>query len=256
MKLSIVLVVVTLAIAATYSYNSLKDIKEDKDNPLHPSPLKELELSGIMRWLPHLLFIGCLLISFLFTNLYSFILLVSFILFSLLYSHFKIKKFLIIKTITVSFFYVILFFSCYLAFSTTLTYELFLAGFLAYMVLFTYSVVSDMRDIKSDEKHNLITIPVRYGYKKSEGLLKGIFLSLNLIAVFLYLLGLISLKLMAIFYLFMPFQICLLYCLRIRNLYVIDVIKDMSFVSITGVMLIFLFAQISYAQIFVFILKV
>ena len=229
MKLVIVSVAIVLAIAATYSYNSLMDIKEDRDNPLHPSPLGESGMNPVVVGLPYLFFATSLFIWITLTDIYPFLLFLSSVLFSLTYSDLKIKRFFLVKTLSISLCYMILFFSCYLAFSDYLTYDAIAAGVLICILMFTYSVISDIRDIVWDKRHKLITIPVRYGYSKSRLLIMLMFLLLNLSIALFYLADVISYKLAVIFFMLVPVEITLIYYLHIRDLRRIDVLRDTAF---------------------------
>lgn len=228
-QLSIVSTIILLSIAATYAYNSLKDIKEDRYNLLHANPLKESKLDAVVEKAPYVLFILVLIISLLFTNIYSFSLFLYSITFSLIYSKFKIKRFFLIKTISISFCYMILFFSCYLAFSTDITYEMLITGILMYILMFSYSILADIRDIEPDKKYNFITIPVRYGYKTSMTFVMYLFVLFNILITLFYGLNAISLKLATIFYMFIPFEVYMLYYLQIHNLGDIENVKSASF---------------------------
>ena len=238
-QLLIVSIIVVMYIAATYSYNSIMDIKEDMDNPLHPKPFKFREPDVIVKSIPYMLFIWALLMSLFFTNLYSFTLFSFAVLLSILYSHFKIKRLFIIKTMTVSFFYMILFFSCYLAFSNYITQESLITGVLVFILVFNYSVLSDIRDIEPDRKHNFSTIPTRYGFRFSKILVMCIFALFNIIWAISYILGIISLKLTIVFCMFLLFEVYLLYCLHIYAIEKINGIQGVSFVSMAIFLLLF-----------------
>lgn len=239
-KLFIVSAIIILSIAATYSYNSLKDVKEDIDNPLHPSPLKKSGIDSIMSRLPFIFFTVALFMSFTFTSIHSFSLFLLSVLSSLIYSYLKIKRFFFIKTIFISLSYMALFLSCYLAFSNYLTSDAILAGILFCILIFTYSIISDMRDIASDNKHKLITIPVKYGYLKSTLLVIFLFFILNFTTTILYLFNFISPKLVILFFMFIPFEIIIAYYLHIQDLGRIEALRSMAFTLITFFMLAFI----------------
>lgn len=232
LQLFIVSVIIALSVAATYSYNSLKDINEDKDNSLHPNPLKKIELSSVEKKIPYIMLISALLISFLFTNIHSFSLFLFSILFSIAYSKFRIKRFFLIKTVSISFCYAVLFFSCYLAFSDAITNESLVTDILFCILIFSYALLSDIRDIESDRKYNIITIPVRYGYWTSILIILCIFVLFNIIITISYVLNLISLRQATIFYMFVPFQLYMLYSLYNCDLTKISPIQFASFASI------------------------
>jgi len=243
-QLFVVSLIIFLSFMATYSYNSLMDINEDRDNHLHPNPLKELKPNKFVKKIPHILFASSLIISLLFTNL-MFLLLFSFsVLFSIIYSKYKIKRLLFIKTISVSFIHMILFFSCYFAFSYVITYNLLVAGILVYVLFFSYSIISDIRDIESDRKYNLITIPVRYGYIKSKILIIFLFLVFNFITVLSFVMNIISLKLAIISSMFIPIEAYLAYYLHIQDFRNIDILREKSFIYITLIILISNFVMI------------
>ena len=232
-QLFIVSIILVLGIAATYSYNSVKDIREDRDNYLHPNPLKESRLNVLVEKAPYMMFIIAILLSLFFLNIYSLSLFLSLALLSLVYSHFKIKRFFLVKTIYISFCYMVLFFSCYLAFSTDIIYEMLVTGVLICILMFGYSILSDIRDIEPDRKHNFITIPVRYGYETSIAFVMYLFILLNITVTLFYGLDAISLELATVFYMFIPFEVYIMFCLYAHDLKKIDNIKFASFCIVT-----------------------
>lgn len=238
-QLAVVAFITLLAVAANYSYNSLKDAKEDADNPLHPKPFR-FGQTRFTRYLPHALFSLALAISCLFTNIWSFALLFAFILYGVIYSLFKLKRVLFVKTSTVSLAYVLLLGSCYLAFSPVISLEAAYAGFLLFFLMFAYSVISDMRDIGADCKHNHITIPVRFGYARSWALVSLLFFALNLLTAASLFYGVLSAKQAVVFALFAPMQLLLIERLFSKKLTHVDILKDSSFAISTAYML-FLF---------------
>ncbi|RLI92624.1 MAG: hypothetical protein DRO89_01760 [Candidatus Altiarchaeales archaeon] len=228
-----------LGIAGTYSYNCLKDAKEDRENSSHPNPLKTSIPNTLEKKIPYCLFIFAILIALLFVNRYSLLLFLALALFSVIYSKFKIKRIFLVKTMTVSFCYMTLFFACFLAFSPIITSHALLSGLLILMLLFSYSVISDIRDVEVDKKYNFITIPVKYGYLKSELLVVSIFVLLNIALMFFYAQDLISLEVAGTFFMFIPVELYLVYHLHIRDLRGVDTAREISFI-LTGIFLLIL----------------
>jgi len=234
----IVSAVVVLIIAGTYSYNSLRDWEEDENNPLHENPLDRKAINNWVNRTPILLFLTAAMLSIL-VNSTFFVLISSLVLFSYTYSRLKVKSIFIVKTLTIPFCYALLFISCYTAFSGGLTVEVMLSAMLLFLLFFSYSVISDIRDIKPDRENKHETIPVRIGYNKSMKLVLLLFLLINILNTVFLETHLLAVKSATVVYMFIPVQLYLIHELAKKRLYDIDSARGVNFILITALMVVF-----------------
>ncbi len=149
-----------------YGYNSVTDKEEDKVN----SRANPLAFSALGTITVSFSFALGLLMS-LFLNIVAVLLAVIAILTALVYSHFRLKKYLFVKNF-------------YTGFTVPMSF-VFGAGVLSFEVLFYYfilsifffvgSMISDLRDYEGDKRAGIKTIPVYFGQEKAK---KGVYLLL------------------------------------------------------------------------------
>ncbi len=225
--------IVTLGMAATYSYNCLKDAAEDEDNPLHPNPLNTRTSDSVKKNTPTLLFAAAILFSASALSLQVSLMFLALAVFSAAYSRLKIKKLLLVKTISVSACYTLLFLACFLAFSPLVTQQALVCSLLIFMLISSYSIMSDMRDVEADRRHDFNTIPVRYGHTKAEQIIVLIFLYMNALTVAGYLLQEITAAVAIPFMMLMPAELYLVRYIHARNMTKVDFVREISFILIS-----------------------
>ncbi len=161
--------------ASVYSYNNITDRVEDMKNRkrinryVHKNGLKITTASGL---------IGVLCSVFL--SIHSIILSLIFLTTGFSYSHFRIKKYCLIKNLYTAFLItqIFIFGIVDVVFSNALVfYSLFF-----YVIIFTGSILSDMRDHEGDRVAGVNTLPVLFEQKKIKAL---VFFLLASVSVFI-----------------------------------------------------------------------
>jgi 4-hydroxybenzoate polyprenyltransferase len=238
LNLIVVSCVTFLGIAGTYAYNCLKDAREDRENPLHPNPLGTSTTKKSEKMIPYYLFASAVLVALLFLNPQSSLLFLALASFSVVYSKFKIKRIFLMKTFSVSFCYMLLFFACFLALSNTVSPAAFFSGTFIFILLFSYSVISDIRDLEVDKKHEFITIPVKYGYARAMRFISALWIILNLALIAAYSYNIIPANAANTFLMFLPVEVCLVYYLHTKDLSKVDALRERYFIFISLILLI------------------
>jgi len=182
------------------------------------------------------MFLAALAVSWNFSGITSFLLLLSAIAFSVAYSLLRIKRLMLVKNISISVCYVILFFSCFFAFSNRATIESIAVGILIMILMFSYSVLSDIRDLDPDKRNNLKTFPTLYGYERSMGLVLSAFAAFDTVFISATLTGIISNLTAIVFLPLFFFQVIIYHRLRSRSLQGISSLQGASFMVMTALM--------------------
>lgn len=159
-------------IAAAYSFNNITDTEEDMINRKKIS-----SLAGVREGVAVVALFSVLSVFFsLFLPLFSTVSCLAGIAFGIIYSFFKLKKYLLLKNFYTAFSGSLVFLvgatffspavmGCYLVFS---------------FFLFIASAISDLRDYEGDRKGKINTMPVSFGYDTAK---KIILLLLVLLSV-------------------------------------------------------------------------
>ncbi len=166
-----------LAGVAVYSYNNLYDMEEDLENRKEINPFVRMKNSILIPWAAF--FIG-FVISVSFSKA-SIFLYSSGVLLGFIYSKHKFKRFFLIKNIYTYYGVSAIFLMGAVAkgFSLESLYYYLIIS----LWVFATSIISDLRDIKGDEKINAKTIPIVIGKEKT----KAVVISLILLSAFLVL---------------------------------------------------------------------
>jgi 4-hydroxybenzoate polyprenyltransferase len=159
MRLILVALTSFFGSAGAYSFNNIKDVKEDLINRKKINSFT-LSVKGLI-----IVFV-CLSIGFvssLFLSLQS----IFFYLFgsatSITYSFFKIKKYFLIKNLYTGFSATLMF----LIGANNISIEVLRHYFLISFFVFIVSIISDLRDYKGDKISSIKTLPVLLGYNKT-----------------------------------------------------------------------------------------
>lgn len=162
--------------AFVYSYNNITDREEDLKNRkkvnryVYKNGLKITIASGLIG-------ISCSI----FLSPYSIILSLIFLITGFSYSHFRIKKYCLIKNLYTAFLItqIFIFGAVNVLISNTLVfYSLFF-----YVIIFTGSVLSDMRDHEGDKIAGVNTLPVLFDRKKIKAVVCFLLVSVSVFIV-------------------------------------------------------------------------
>ncbi len=187
------------ACTVIYSYNNLTDKKEDSINRKQTNTITKNNFSHFLIFL--FLFLSLIFQYILSTR--AMIFSIIFIALGILYSFFRLKKYLLIKNIYTGFGMIPMFLSGTInqPFDQLLiNYSLFFAIFIT-----VGSIVSDLRDYKGDKASNFNTIPVYFGYDNAKKITYSSISALSLVILYLNILKLLPLII------FMPLTIYFIY---------------------------------------------
>lgn len=206
------------ACVAVYSYNNITDMEEDLANKRKINPFS-LNISG------KLIVVISLLLSILSMFLLQQIPLLFYILFlisAMLYSFFRIKKYVLIKNIYTTISLSLLFLVG--ATNSQITSVIMPYYILISILLFAGSVTSDLKDYKGDLLANIRTIPVRIGHERTK---KLIYLLLVIIIF-----SILTLRLYPLF-IFLPFVISKIFFIKKNYFSLAHNIGGFSIISLT-----------------------
>jgi 4-hydroxybenzoate polyprenyltransferase len=169
--------------AGAYSYNSIRDKKEDLINRRSINHFA-LSKKGLL-----IVFV-CFALGFfssLLLPMYSILFYLFGLVVSIVYSFFRIKKYFLIKNLYTGFFATLMF----LIGATNMTSEVIQYYILISFFIFILSIISDLRDYRGDKVSSIKTLPVSLGYNPTRilvFLLLSIFSSIILNSHFMILL--------------------------------------------------------------------
>jgi 4-hydroxybenzoate polyprenyltransferase len=144
------------ACAVIYSYNNMKDFKEDVKNGRRISPFASKTRTGL--FVVTLLMVFTVILS-LMLGIYATVFSSAFVLTGILYSKFRIKQHAVIKNLYTTFPLSLLFlFGAGTIDSGTLFYYA-----IIFTVLLIGTIVSDLRDYEGDKATGVNTLPVIFG---------------------------------------------------------------------------------------------
>jgi len=150
-----------LGLGGVYAYNDITDKKEDLVNRKRINPF--VDNKGLL--IATLCFFFGGICSLFLPNTSTFFYL-SLIMTGLIYSRFRIKRYLLIKNLYTGFWIT----QAFLLGNMSFTYEALLYYLLFSILFFVGSLISDLRDYNGDKSAGIITIPVRFGYEQGKNL--------------------------------------------------------------------------------------
>jgi len=151
-----------------YLYNRFKEIHRD----YLTNPQRTLHFKKYLKWMPKILWIAIfslIVILLYFSNIYAFVFGLLLLIFGLLYTVvFKdlTRKFFLFKNFYVSLFFAALipFFFLYYSYNFfDFKFTLLFFGLFVFIKSFLMQVFFDVKDIESDKRENLLTLPVILG---------------------------------------------------------------------------------------------
>ncbi|MCK4554967.1 MAG: UbiA family prenyltransferase [Candidatus Aenigmarchaeota archaeon] len=182
--------------AGAYSYNNQKDKEEDLVNRKKSNPYTEISFGKIITLVVFLFgFISCFFLSY-FSVMFYIVATIT----SLIYSKFKMKKYLLVKNIYTGFGVTQVFLIG--AANSSITTQIIIYYVVLSVFIMIESIISDLRDYKGDKKMNIRTLPVCFGYDYTKKMLLSVLVSYALFVFFLKLFVLVPFIILMSLYLY------------------------------------------------------
>ena len=158
-----------------YNFNRFTDLSEDTLN-VPKRALFTRKYGKTLLWISAIAYLIALAIA-LRRNAYTFLVVITPLILAFFYSFFRVKKFLVIKNILVSFAWA-LSVLIVAAFFEVWNKEIFLLCFFFFLGLLINTIIFDIKDIKGDRIHKIKTLPVVIGINKTKKVCYMILLSM------------------------------------------------------------------------------
>jgi len=182
------LVITYLIFYSLYLYNRYKEVNKD----LLTNPERTLHFKSYLKWVPIIFYLVIFVVVSALVYLgniksliFGLLLLIFGLLYTIIFKNFT-KKIAFFKNFYVAFFFAVLVFFAIIYHSQTLTFAALLFFLLVYFKALMMQIFLDVKDIETDKKNILITLPVVFGKKKILNILKKISLITTIIIPILF----------------------------------------------------------------------